>query len=261
MFTGSLNRTVVIVNMNPETRQLSAGFQQLYCDAAVFEAFSAWHPISFRSVLPFQAQAPVVDDPRLIAAEAAHLASRTDATRRDVVEAFFQCGLLSEQEAASLKPVVDYFDADFFELMGDVYANAGMFICALRWHREFIAELEAQSTDSAADKESVYASVGYCLYSLGLFAEAVAWSKSCIGPGQMADTVCRTLINYEAQLQGGCVRGIERVGTRVRYTASVFDSAQANQLTSRLMLALETFAPFQKSYLGWISSEEPAPQI
>lgn len=205
--------------------------KQLYCDAAVFEAFSAWHPISFRRVLPFQAQDPVVDDSRLIAAEAAHLASRTDATRRDVVEVYRQCGLLSEKEAASLKPVVDYFDADFFELMGEVYANAGMFICALRWHREFIAELEAQSTDSTADKDSVYASVGYCLYSLGLFAEAVAWSKSCIGPHQMADTVCRTLINYEAQLQGGCVRGIERVGTRVRYTASVFDPALADQLT------------------------------
>ena len=77
----------------------------------------------------------------------------------------------------------------------------------------------------------------------------------------MADTVCRMLINYEAQLQGGCVRGIERVGTRVRYTASVFDPAQAEQLTPRLMLALKTFAPFQDNYLGWISSERPAPEI
>jgi hypothetical protein len=36
--------------------------------------------------------------------------------------------------------------ADFFDLMGLVYASAGMYICALRWYREFIRELEAQNT-------------------------------------------------------------------------------------------------------------------
>lgn len=247
--------------MNTETKRLSEGFQRLYCDAAVFDAFSAWHPVSFRRVLPFQAQDRVVDDPQLLAAETAHLANRTDSTRRGVVEAFRQCGLLSEEDAASLKPVVDYFDADFFELMGEVYANAGMFICALRWYREFIAELETPKPNAAPDTESVHASVGYALCSLGLFEEAIAWSKSCLGPRQVADTVCRALIDYEAQLLGGGVRGVERAAGRTRYIVSAFDPAQAGSLTPRLKLAMSTVAPFQQSYIEWIGSEAPAPEL
>ena len=233
----------------------------MYCDAAVFENFSAWHPIRFTRVLPFQAEDPVADDPRLLAAEAAHLANPGVATRLAVVEAFGRFGLLSAEEVASLKAVLDYFDADFFELMGEVYANADMFICALRWHREFLAELESHRSDAASDRESVYAHVGYCLYSLGLYPESVAWSKSCMGPLQTADTVCRGLIDYEAQLQGGCVRGIERSANRVRYTASALDPDQAKTLTPRLKLAMNTFAPSQETYLDWISSESPMPEI
>ena len=74
--------------MNTETRPLSDGFQRLYCDATVFEGFNGLHPISFSRVLPFQAQDPVADDARLIAGEEAHLASRNDDSRRDVVEAY-----------------------------------------------------------------------------------------------------------------------------------------------------------------------------
>src|SRR5205085_12399653 len=118
----------------------------------------------------------VVDDYHLIDAEAAHLASRNDHTRREVIEAYGKCGLLPEVEADNVKSVIDYFGADFFELMGLVYANAGMFICALRWYRELIVELETKSPDSRSDQESDYASVVYCLYSLGLFADAVSWS-------------------------------------------------------------------------------------
>src|SRR5258708_7527501 len=168
--------------MTIEPPVLSGNFQRLYCGAAVFEGFSALHPVSFARVLPFQAQDPVVDDPRLLTAEAAHLANPNDVTRLAVVDAFGQSGLLSESDVVSLKPVIDCFDVDFFELMGEVYANAGMFICALRWHREFIAELEERRPNIASDSESVYASVGYCLHSLGLYPEAITWSKSCIGP-------------------------------------------------------------------------------
>jgi len=53
-------------------------------------------------------------------------------------------------------------------MMGLVYANAGMFRCALRWYRERIEYLETQQPNLRSDEESVYASVGYCLYSLGL---------------------------------------------------------------------------------------------
>jgi hypothetical protein len=247
--------------MNTEPPGLSEDFQRLYCSAAVFEGFSELHPVNFTRVLPFQAQDPVADDPSLLTAEALHLANRNDTTRLAVVEAFGQCGLLPAADVASLKPVIDYFDADFFELMGEVYANAGMFICALRWHREFIAELEARRSDMASDKEGVYASVGYCLYSLGLYPEAITWSKSCIGPGQTTDTVNRALIGYEAQSQSGSMLAIERASSRTRYTVSAFAPDQASELTSRLKLAMNTFAPFQDVHVAWVSSETPAPEI
>lgn len=248
--------------MNTATPVFSEAFQRLYCDAAVFEAFNALHPISFNRVLPFQAGDPVMDEGRLLSAEGAHLANPCVATRLAVVEAFGQCGLLPADDVAGLKPVLDFFDGEFdfefFELMGDVYANAGIFICALRWYEESVAKLAPRAASDWAD---VYASVGYCLYSLGLYPEAVLWSKACLGPLQTADTVCRALIDYEAQLQGGCVRAIERSANRVRYTASALDPDQAKTLTPRLKLAMSTFAPFQEVYLDWIGSEAPALEI
>jgi len=240
---------------------LSDGFQRLYCDATVFEGFSAFHPISFSRVLPFQAQDPVMDDQRLIDAEVAHLASRNDDTRRDVVEAYRQCGLLADEDAANLKSVIDYFDANFFELMGEVYANAGMFICALRWYRECIAVLETPGPNPDLDGDGIYASVGYCLYGLGLFAEATAWTKSCIGPRPTADAVCEALIDYEAQLAGGRLLAIERATGRTRYTVSAFDPAQASQTFARLKPALSEVAPVKEIYIDWVSSEAPPPEI
>ena len=164
-----------------------------------------------------------MDDPRLIEAEADHLAGRNDHSRLAVAEAYGQCGLLAWAEVANLKSVIDHFDADFFDLMGLVYANAGMFICALRWQREFIAELEVQNPESGSDREEVYAGVGYCLYSLGLFDEAVSWTKSCIGPGLRADAIGRDLIGSEARLAGGKILGIERACNRARYTVSALN--------------------------------------
>ena len=247
--------------MNTETQTLSDGFQRLYCDATVFEGFSAFHPIGFSRVLPFQAQDPVVDDARLIGAEEAHLADRNDMTRREVIEAYSRCGLLPEEEAANLKSVIDYFDADFFELMGEVYANAGMFICALRWYRECITLLEAQGPDSKLDGDGIHASVGYCLYALGLFPEAMAWSKSCIGPRPTADAVCEALIDYDAQLAGGRLLAIERAAGRTRYTVSAFDPAQASQSFARLKPVLSEVTRVKEIYIDWISSEAPAPEI
>jgi hypothetical protein len=247
--------------MTPESQWLSDSFQRLYCDATVFQDFSGWHPISFNRVLPFQSQDLVTDDAPLIDAEAAHLANRNDQTRRDVVDAYRRCGLLPTVDADNLKSVIDYFGVDFFELMGLIYANAGMFICALRWYREFIAELETRNPNACSDNESVYASVGYCLYSLGLFAEAVSWSKSCIGPRLMADAVCRALIKYEAEPAGGMLCAIERSASRTRYTVSALDSAHASQTTPRLKAAMKSFAPFQEIYMDWVSSDAPAPEI
>src|SRR5262249_49772902 len=151
-----------------------------------------------------------------------------------------RCGLLPQMEASRLQP--DYFDTDFFELMGDCYADSGAFICALRWYREFIVGIETQRPDlvQVSDRESVYASVGYCLYSLGLFAEAIAWTKSCAGTRLLADTQCRTFIEQEAQLQGGRLLGIERATNRTRYVVSAANPAQADQATPRLVQALKT---------------------
>jgi tetratricopeptide (TPR) repeat protein len=247
--------------MNMEVPFLSADFNRLYCDATVFDPFSALHPISFRRVLPFQYQEEGVDDPHLLRAEEAHLAEQIDSTRGAVVEEYSRCGLLEEADARDLRSVIDFFGADFFDLMGLVYANAGRFRCALRWYRELINRLETQNPNSCSDTESVYASVGYCLYSLGLFDEAVAWSKACIGPRQTADTVCRALIEYEAQLAGGTIRTIERTGPRTRYTVSSFEPELAIQITARLKVAMKAVAPFQEVYLDWISHDSPKPEI
>ncbi len=183
----------------------SQGFQRLYCDATAFEPFSTFYPISFARVLPFQPEDLAVDDPRLIGTEAAHLADPNDLTRREVLEAYAQCGLLAAAEADNVKSVIDDYGAGFFDLMGLVYANAGMYICALRWYHEFIRELEAPRTDaqSAMDDEGVHASIGYCLYALGLFEEAIAWTKACIGLDLITDRLCQALMNHEAQLAGG----------------------------------------------------------
>ncbi len=248
--------------MNTEIPRFSSGFERLYCDKTVFDAFSAFHPISFGRVLPFQSQDPVMDDPRLIAAEEAHLADNNDDTRRGVIDADVSCGLLPEAEADNVKSVIDdYSGADFFELMGMVYANAGMFICALRWYREFILELETKSPNSCSDTENIFASVGYCLYSLGLFEEAIAWSKSCVGSRLTADAVCQALMGYEAQLASGRILAIERGGPAVRYTSSALDPVQASQITPRLQTAMNAFVPFQKIYIDWVSLETPAPDI
>src|SRR6267154_1421520 len=219
--------------------RLSDGFQRLYCDATVFASFSSLHPISFARVLPFQAQDLLMDDQRLIDAEEAHLADRNDNTRRDVIDAYAKCGLLPEVEADNLRSVIGYFGADFFELMGLVYANAGMFICALRWYRELIQELETQTPNSCSDTESVYASVGYCLYSLGLFEEAISWSKSCIGPRPMADALCRGLIAYELEQDLSAIQTIERCGVRIRYTISAPPPADVAQTVSHLKAAMK----------------------
>jgi len=251
--------------MATDTPLLSNGFQRLYCDATVFASFSVFHPISLAPVLPFQSQDLVVDEQELLQAEEAHLSDRNDHTRRGVIDAYVKCGLLPEVDADNVKSVIDYFGADFFELMGLVYANAGMFICALRWYREFIAELEGKPRPGldrqSVDGESVYASVGYCLYSLGLFAEAISWSKSCIGPRLISDAVCQALMDYEAQSTGGTIRSIERAASRTRYTASTQNPTQAIEATPRLKAALEACAPSQDFYIDWVRHESPAPEI
>src|SRR5258706_11764527 len=136
----------------------SEDFRRLYCDAAIFDPFSAFHPISFRRVLPYPLEETVVDDPHLIGAEDALLAQNSDESRLRVVEEYLRCGLLAEADAIAVRASIDTADNDLFELMGDAYANAGMFRCALRWHREMIRELEARPANSRPDAESVYAS-------------------------------------------------------------------------------------------------------
>jgi len=250
--------------MAASTPLLSDGFRRLYCDASVFGSFSSFHPISFARVLPFQSQDPAVDDPHLIGAEEAHLANRNDLTRREVIEAFGGCSLLPVADAGNVKSVIDFYGTDFFELMGLVYANAGMFICALRWYREFIQELETESPNAGShlDCDGVHASIGYCLYSLGLFEEAISWTKSCIGPRLLADVFCRSLIGYEAQLAGGTILAVERSGPRTRYTISApVDAAQPSEATARLMTAIKALAPFEEIYMDWLSHHAPRPEI
>jgi tetratricopeptide (TPR) repeat protein len=238
----------------------SEGFQRLYCDPAVLEPFSSLHPISFAGVLPFQSDDPVLDDPGLLGAEAAHLAAPNELTRREVIDAYARCGLLSAEEAANVISVIDFYGADFFELMGLIYANAGMYICALRWYREFIRALEVPRPD-AQDEEGVHASVGYCLYALGLFAEAITWTKSCAGSELRTDRICQALMDREAEQAGGRILAVERGGRRTRYTISASDPAQAGQNTSRIIAALAEYAPSQQFYIEWVAAGAPLPGI
>jgi tetratricopeptide (TPR) repeat protein len=231
----------------------SDGFQRLYCDPAVFDPFSAWHPINIRRVLPIQPQDSIIDDERLISAELAHLDDENDDTRRAVIDAYALCGLMSQEDAANVKSVIDFYGKDFFDLMGLVYANAGMFICALRWYRECLALMETQNTQARSDEAGVYANVGYCLYALGMFEEAIAWTKSCIGPRLITDVACRALIEYEAQQADGRLFAIERTIDRARYTISARDPGDIESISSRLRTATRTVAPFQESYFDWVS--------
>ena len=247
--------------MDTKVPLFSDGFRRLYCDATVFDSVSAFHPISFRRVLPFQSQDQVVDDRGLIDAEEAHLAGQNDTTRRRVVDEYSRCGLLQETEASNLKTVVDFFDSDFFETMGLVYANAGMFRCALRWYREHIRELETQNPDLRSDEESVYASIGYCLCSLGLFEEAISWSKACIGPRPIADAISQALIAYEVEPYRGLIRAIERAGPGIRYSIVSFQPTDAHQSVSRLKAAMKSVAPSQDVLIDWIVRETPSLDI
>jgi tetratricopeptide (TPR) repeat protein len=238
---------------------LSDSFQRLYCDAAVFEPFSIGHHVSFARVLPFQPDDPVTDDLRLLGAEAAHLADRNDLTRGEIIDAYARCGLMPAEEAARVKSVIDFYGVDFFDLMGLVYANAGRYICALRWYRECIRALETSGPVADLDREDVYASVGYCLYALGLFEEAVAWTKSCVGQILAADVNCEAFLDEQAQLVGGRLLAVERAAGRTRYTLSASDPAQAGQSTPRLKAALRALAPNHESYIDWIGADASLP--
>lgn len=246
--------------MSTEAPLFSAEFTRLYCDPAVFEHFSEFHPISFKRVLPFQSVEEGVDEQGLLRAEQAHLQSQTEYTRRAVIDDYSRCGLLEIVEADQLRPALDFYDADFFEFMGMVYTNAGRYRCALRWYGELINRLERQNPNTCSDTESVYASAGYCLYALGLFEECIAWSKACLGPRLVADVVSRALVEYEAELAGGTLCGVERAGPAIRYVISAFEPEHAAQQAARLKPALKTIAPFEEVYLEWIGRDSLKPQ-
>src|SRR5438874_2551861 len=96
---------------------LSDDFRRLYCDPATFDSFSAFHPISFRRLLPYPAEERVVDDPQLICAEAAQLAQNSDKSRLGLVEEYLRCGLLAEGDAINVRVSIDLADSGLFELM------------------------------------------------------------------------------------------------------------------------------------------------
>lgn len=250
--------------MNTEPSPLSDEFRRLYCDSTVFDPFSQFLPINFGRVLPFQAGEQIPDDPELLRAEEAHLVDRNDATRRAVVDEYFRCGLLAETEASALRGVVDWFDEDFFELMGQTYANVGMFRCALRWYREALRALELPANGGRCDDSSAYAGVGYCLYSLGLFPEAIAWSKCCLGPLPWADAICQALIAYEVGPDGGTIRAIERAACRIRYAIATPVTNNVPERVARLKAAMESYAAYSEIYFDWTSVEtvatEPLPE-
>jgi hypothetical protein len=119
--------------------------------------------------------------------------------------------------------------------------------------------LENQTPSLYDDRESPYASVGYCLYSLGLFEEAIAWSKSCIGPLAMADAICQALLAYEVP-PPGVIWGVERSGFRTRYTISAPVPTDVRETAERLKSAMKETVPFVDFYIDWIKPQPSAPQ-
>jgi len=176
-----------------------------------------------------------------------------------VIDAYVRCGLLPEADAANVKSVIDFYNAEFFNLMRLVCANAGMYICALRWYREYITRIEAHETGESCDSESVYASVGYCLYSLGMFEEAIAWTKSCAGPYLAMDIKCRAFIEREAQQVGGTLWAIERATNRVRYAISGPVPDNVGSICDRLKIEIKKIAPLHESFFCWVNN--PAPPL
>ena len=239
-----------------KTTFLSPEFQRLYCSPTILESFSRLHPISFRRVLPFQSADEAIDQRNLLAAEEAYLANQNDTSRRQVIEEYQRCRLLPEAEAANLLATLDYHDVDFFETMGLAYANAGKYRCALRWYREFITRLESENASLRSDEESVYASVGYSLYALNLFAETIAWSRSCIGPRQMADTICQALIYYETQPDGQ-LQAVQHARSRTRYVINAPTPANVGDTVTRLKDAMRVLVPFQEIYIEWVNGKSP----
>jgi tetratricopeptide (TPR) repeat protein len=158
-------------------------------------------------------------------------------------------------DARNLKSIVED-EFDFIEEMGLVYANAGIYRCALRWHHELIAMLESENSSHRSDDCNVYAHVGYCLYSLGLFQEAIAWSRSCIGITPMEEAICHALIDYESQINGGMIRMVERSGSRVRYTVNSTDPIKSCHINKRLADAFQKYVPFiMLVEVDWINQE------
>jgi hypothetical protein len=117
--------------MTTPTLHLSEDFQRLYCDAALFDSFSRFHPISFRRILPFQEQDAVIDDQQLLFAEEAVRADNNADTRGALVDEYFRCGLLEQRDAVNLKAAIDSFDLEFFDLMGqDLRERRHVSMCA-----------------------------------------------------------------------------------------------------------------------------------
>jgi hypothetical protein len=116
--------------------------------------------------------------------------------------------------------------------------------------------LENQVPALPEDRESPYAGVGYCLYALGLFEEAIAWSKSCIGPLAMADAICQALVAYEVP-PPGVIWGVERSGARTRYTISAPVPADVGGAAERLKTAMKETVPFVEFYIDWIKPQSP----
>jgi hypothetical protein len=62
------------------------------------------------------------------------------------------------------------------------------------------------------------------------------------------------------QLVGGTMVGIERSGSRTRYTLSApVEQAQVDESGARLKAALQDISPNQQIYLDWVRHVAPAP--
>lgn len=171
----------------------SPDFTQIYCDDKSFRSFSYLHPINLGGVLPFKKKDRILDEPSVVRAEVDLLENPSNDTRAKVISAYTSENFLDDATAKGLLEFIDFFDTDFYELIGELYSNAGMFRCALRWYHEYIRQTET-TENTASDLDAAYASVGYCLYSLGLYSECIAWTKSCMGAWPFFDSIAKAVL-------------------------------------------------------------------
>lgn len=247
--------------------QYSHEYEQIYCNPELFINFCADPPINLSTILPFEPDDIFIDAPNLLQAEQAILVGVSDKTINRVLEAYVKNNFICEEDRANLQAFSDYFDEDFYEVIGTLYSNIGKYKCALRWYHEFIRYFEKKKEWYSLSEDEVYASVGYCLYALGFYGLSIVWTKYCISSKLEADLVSSGAIGMQCELLGTHFRKIERVAAAQKFTISGKKSNLSHAIGKKGRKAefiknyLERLIPNFRVILTYIEERDPKDNI